>query len=203
MEESSGIITVVCFSSQSWKLQTEQKTCLVNLFSNETNISSNCFRVLDTLFPFRNVTSTVRYCAAIVINRCPNLSFFHRAFIWDLFLRLHLQAETQHYALCKKFLVTTILTKLKLYTRKQNQMFSEFRTFCVSIRKLSTTSEIRPGKITRLSYWFSQANTGWFKKMDSISYVCISLTIHGMWMTYITFERGCPKFSNTTARALA
>ena len=45
--------------------------------------------------------------------------------------------------------------------------------------------------------------TAWFKKMDSNSYVYISWTIHGMWMIYITFERGGPKFSNTTARALA
>ena len=33
-------------------------------------------------------------------------------------------------------------------------------------------------------------------KRYSISYVCISWTIHGMWMIYITFERGGPKFSN-------
>ena len=39
--------------------------------------------------------------------------------------------------------------------------------------------------------------------MDSISYVYISWTIHGMWMIYITFETRGPKFSNTTARALA
>jgi hypothetical protein len=44
--------------------------------------------------------------------------------------------------------------------------------------------------------------TGWLKKMDSISYVYISCTIQVMWMIYITFERGGPKFSNTTARAL-
>ena len=43
----------------------------------------------------------------------------------------------------------------------------------------------------------------WFKKMDSISCVYISWTIHRMWMIYTTFERGGPKFSNTTARALA
>ena len=43
----------------------------------------------------------------------------------------------------------------------------------------------------------------WFKKMDSISYIYISWTIHDTWMTYITFEREGPKFSNTTARALA
>jgi hypothetical protein len=36
--------------------------------------------------------------------------------------------------------------------------------------------------------------TAWFKKMDSISWVYISWTIHGMWMIYITFERGGPKF---------
>jgi len=42
----------------------------------------------------------------------------------------------------------------------------------------------------------------WFKKMDSISYVCIFWTIHGTWMIHITFERGGPKFSNNTARAL-
>ena len=41
------------------------------------------------------------------------------------------------------------------------------------------------------------------QKMDSISYFYISWTVHGMWMIYITFERGGPKFSNTTARALA
>jgi hypothetical protein len=45
--------------------------------------------------------------------------------------------------------------------------------------------------------------TAWFKKMDSISYVYISWIIRGMWIVYITFERGDPKFSNTTARALA
>jgi hypothetical protein len=44
--------------------------------------------------------------------------------------------------------------------------------------------------------------TAWFKNMDSVSYVYISWTIHGtcMWMIYITFERGSPKFSNTAAR---
>jgi len=45
--------------------------------------------------------------------------------------------------------------------------------------------------------------TAWFKTRDSISYVCTPLTINGMWMIDITFERGGPKFSNTTARALA
>ena len=45
--------------------------------------------------------------------------------------------------------------------------------------------------------------TAWFKKIDSISYVYTSWTVYGMWMIYITFERGGPKFSNTTARALA
>ena len=45
--------------------------------------------------------------------------------------------------------------------------------------------------------------TVWFKKMDTISYFYISWTIHDMWMIYITFERGGPKFSNTAARALA
>ena len=47
-----------------------------------------------------------------------------------------------------------------------------------------------------------QVNTGWLKKMDSISYFYISRTVHGMWMIYITFKRGGPKFSNTTARVL-
>ena len=43
----------------------------------------------------------------------------------------------------------------------------------------------------------------WLKKIDSISHVYISWTIHGIWMIYITFERGGPKFLNTTARAIA
>jgi hypothetical protein len=41
---------------------------------------------------------------------------------------------------------------------------------------------------------FGMNNTGWLKKMDSISYVYISWTIHGMWMIYITFERRGSKF---------
>jgi hypothetical protein len=45
--------------------------------------------------------------------------------------------------------------------------------------------------------------TAWFKKMNSILYVYISLTIHGMWIIYTAFERGGPKCSNTIARALA
>jgi len=45
--------------------------------------------------------------------------------------------------------------------------------------------------------------TAWLKKMDSISYVHISWTIHGMWMIYITFERGGSKFLKTAARAIA
>jgi hypothetical protein len=38
------------------------------------------------------------------------------------------------------------------------------------------------------------------KKMDWISYVYISGTIHGMWMMYITFWREGPKCSNNTAQ---
>jgi hypothetical protein len=34
--------------------------------------------------------------------------------------------------------------------------------------------------------------------MDTISYVYISLTIHGMWMIYILFEREGTKVSITT-----
>ena len=49
----------------------------------------------------------------------------------------------------------------------------------------------------------STRNTGWLKNIDSISYVYISWTLHGMWMIYITFERGGPKFLNTIARAFA
>ena len=35
-------------------------------------------------------------------------------------------------------------------------------------------------------------STGWLKKMDSILYVYISWTIHGMRMIYITFKRESP-----------
>ena len=45
-------------------------------------------------------------------------------------------------------------------------------------------------------------HTAWFKKRNSISYVYTARITHGMWMIYITFERGGPKFSNTTARVL-
>jgi len=38
---------------------------------------------------------------------------------------------------------------------------------------------------------------------DGLNFVRISWTIHGIWMIYITLERGGPKFSNTTTRALA
>ena len=57
--------------------------------------------------------------------------------------------------------------------------------------------------ITNIYFSNTKHDTASFKKMDSISYVNISWTIHGMWMIYITFERGGPKFSNTTARGLA
>jgi len=40
----------------------------------------------------------------------------------------------------------------------------------------------------------SLRTTGWFKKMDSISYVYISWTVKGTWMIYITFERGILNF---------
>jgi len=40
----------------------------------------------------------------------------------------------------------------------------------------------------------SQIYTAWFKTMDSILYIYIYWTIHGMWMIYITFERGGPNF---------
>jgi len=63
-----------------------------------------------------------------------------------------------------------------------------------------TLSNILHVKCTIIEMY--KQNTVWFKKMDSILYVYISLTIHGIWMIYITFERGGPKFSNTTARAL-
>jgi len=60
-----------------------------------------------------------------------------------------------------------------------------------------------PQEINRMTHDTTVQNTVWFKKMDSISYVYISWTIHGMWMIYITFEREGPKFSNTTTRVLA
>ena len=64
--------------------------------------------------------------------------------------------------------------------------------FFVHHRTVSTVTESIEFVSDRMWY------TGWFKKMDSISYVYISWTIHGMWMIYITFERGGPKLSNTT-----
>jgi len=42
----------------------------------------------------------------------------------------------------------------------------------------------------------------WYKKKESILYFYIYVTIHDMWTTYIIFERGGPKVSSTTARAL-
>jgi len=42
----------------------------------------------------------------------------------------------------------------------------------------------------------------WFKQIDSILYIYISWTKNGVWMIYITFERGGSEFSNVTARAL-
>jgi len=85
---------------------------------------------------------------------------------------------------------------------QKSQVCSEYRS------RKNTIAWCRWNENTVHEYWIfgsvcTVCNTGWFKKMDSISYVYISWTIHGMWMIYITFERGGPKFSNTTARALA
>jgi len=45
-------------------------------------------------------------------------------------------------------------------------------------------------------FWNSSfhLDTGWLKKMDSISYANISWIIHGMWMMYIKFKRGSLRF---------
>jgi hypothetical protein len=41
--------------------------------------------------------------------------------------------------------------------------------------------------------WALKENTAWLKKMDSISYVYISWTVHGTCMIYIIFEKEGPK----------
>jgi len=64
--------------------------------------------------------------------------------------------------------------------------------FFVHHRTVSTVTESIEFVSDRMWY------TGWFKKMDSISCVYISWTIQGMWKIYITYDRGGPKFSNTT-----
>ena len=71
-------------------------------------------------------------------------------------------------------------------------------TFTYALLKVR---RVKDGKTT-VHIMYSN-NTGWLKKMDSISYVHIFWTIQGMWIIYITFERESPKFSNTDARALA
>jgi hypothetical protein len=67
---------------------------------------------------------------------------------------------------------------------------SEVRTLCLDNWVAWTT-------YVMLNEMFPHS-TAWLKKIDSISYVYICWTIHGMWMIYITFERGGPKFSYTT-----
>jgi len=49
---------------------------------------------------------------------------------------------------------------------------------------------LQPKQTVCIMYVYTCIYTGWFKMMDSNSYVYISWTIHGMWMIYITFERG-------------
>jgi hypothetical protein len=58
-------------------------------------------------------------------------------------------------------------------------------------------------KFSALTDIINAGTIGRFKKMDSISYCFISWTIHHIWMTYITFEKGGSKVSNTIATALA
>jgi len=75
------------------------------------------------------------------------------------------------------------------------------RCFCFSI-----VSSCMYSTIGEAQNKAGSLNTAWLKNMDSISQFHmsnISWIIHGMWMMYIAFERGGPKFSNTTARALA
>ena len=77
---------------------------------------------------------------------------------------------------------------------------SSRKNFCsnkICITKIRTP--LLPFETQRASYSY----TGWFKETDSISYIYISWTIIGVWMIYMTFEGEGPKFSNTTARALA
>ena len=83
--------------------------------------------------------------------------------------------------------------------------------FAIENIKLSTTRNSLQNTCDSVPRWTHQGhklesvfivvsgrNSAWFKNMDSNSYVYISRTIHGMWMIYIKFERGGPKFSNTT-----
>ena len=84
---------------------------------------------------------------------------------------------------------------------KNDSSYSRLSGFHVNYLCIMCVSFVFGGGRESSSSFFRY--TGWFKKMDSISYIYISWTIHGMWMIYITFERGGPKFSNTTARVFA
>ena len=95
---------------------------------------------------------------------------------------------------CILLVVYNIVSEMHGHTSTERQ-------FVIKLRHWFWKSKLR--KKFPLSKDNNNTNIGWFKKMDSISYVYISWTIHCMWMIYITFERGGPKFSNTTARALA
>jgi hypothetical protein len=130
------------------------------------------------------------YCFVSIINKIIAGIFQSHSFMYARHVSLH-------------------LVVLFLISGKQSILREEQkRLYIYSLKKFSVTCflcEKFPQLILYLIYYIQCRNScrAWFKKMDSISYVYISWTIHGMWMIYITFERGGPKFSNTTARALA
>ena len=83
-------------------------------------------------------------------------------------------------------------------TCSRNKLFSfddPIYTYFIRVKSLSFTSRriyCLGDSLQALTR--ENVSTGWFKEMESISYVYISWTIQGMWMIYITFERGGPKF---------
>ena len=51
-------------------------------------------------------------------------------------------------------------------------------------------------KFTNVYKYMEKNNRGWFKKIDSISYVYVSRTVHDMWIMYINSERENHNFLN-------
>ena len=77
--------------------------------------------------------------------------------------------------------------------------WSRSRSYCLRLALIISDYYSKNAKFVLFYSHSELIYTAWLKYMDSISYVYISWTMHGMWMIYITFEREGPKFSITTA----
>ena len=85
---------------------------------------------------------------------------------------------------------STLILPSHLRLCLQSELFPSTFPHLSIVRTSSLPSTCYMSQPSHSSWYYHPRSTVWFKKIDSISYVYISWTIHGMWIVYITSEGG-------------